>query len=979
MTTRDRAWLREFLRLDRRQDVDGIPERDIHRQEDTVLRALDHLDEEPGVVIADEVGMGKTWEALGVAAAFHRAGADARILVLTPGPDLNLKWAGEFRTWRDRDRTVFDFGTDVASVEDLASFVTKARTSRVVVAPVSMFAGTRGPWQKAFLVSLFGHWAGLHPNTVKAMVLRIDERCRRVDPTQDTERFLDAVSYADVAPHLEKVFATADGGGTSLHDLWKAHQLALFDQKDVDTLLDDVRFRLIREILPKFALVILDEAHKLKNAETVRARGVAGCLQGRFQKALFLTATPFQLDIGELRQVFQLFALADGAPKDLLQRTDALFGAIREYQSAYGSFEAAWRRLDAAAVAEFTSWFERDPSFASPQEDPSLRAVAERYRALRRLKEREIEPGFRRWMIRSVREDKREYRRSLRQLLPASGGSALPFLIYERFIAEIFRRGVRTHKASVEINMVSSFGAARTGALLAGDGMKGAPPEVERYRSLLGAVLTDGRGQEPEHPKVEQVVREALEAADRDEKTLIFCARIETLRTLRKALEERWIEGILLARWKKVVRGADYATIFDTTEAGAKRIGIHTRVRSRFHRSQDSLYLALRESYTQLVGVGDEFVRTNLGAIVDRGNRRLPSLRLEKSRSDSLDWQLAKRVLEQAAVEVWRELAPDDASQEREWVDRLLDPRFLTLGFDLAKDELENDNAGEFAPQWSLSEDVARVVLLRPTALWTYMKSGLDPFEPLLRVHVVERIARYVLYREVPFLVDVMTAWKKDGHDPEAIESRTLLAYVDRFWGTSDGRRWINRIHEFLRYLQSRPADQRREILEGPIQQGAFVRSTEDGESRERLREAFNTPLYPMVLLANEVMQEGLDLHRNCRRVVHHDLAWNPAQLEQRVGRVDRLGSLTLKLRAKRPDVTLDVHYPLVQRTIDERLYRTVKNREKWLDFLLGQPPRFDEYALDEAQAMPLPPALSESLRIDLRPRSEVQSSGSPG
>ena len=58
-----------------------------------------------------------------------------------------------------------------------------------------------------------------------------------------------------------------------------------------------------------------------------------------------------------------------------------------------------------------------------------------------------------------------------------------------------------------------------------------------------------------------------------------------------------------------------------------------------------------------------------------------------------------------------------------------------------------------------------------------------------------------------------------------------------------------------------------------------------------------------------------------------------------------------------------------MQRTIDERLYRTVKAREKWLDFLLGQPPRFEDYALDDLQAAPLPAAISESLRIDLRPR----------
>ena len=52
-------------------------------------------------------------------------------------------------------------------------------------------------------------------------------------------------------------------------------------------------------------------------------------------------------------------------------------------------------------------------------------------------------------------------------------------------------------------------------------------------------------------------------------------------------------------------------------------------------------------------------------------------------------------------------------------------------------------------------------------------------------------------------------------------------------------------------------------------------------------------------------MQEGLDLHKHCRRVVHHDLVWNPAQIEQRIGRIDRLGSLINRLRKNGVDVHL--------------------------------------------------------------------------
>jgi superfamily II DNA/RNA helicase len=193
-------------------------------------------------------------------------------------------------------------------------------------------------------------------------------------------------------------------------------------------------------------------------------------------------------------------------------------------------------------------------------------------------------------------------------------------------------------------------------------------------------------------------------------------------------------------------------------------------------------------------------------------------------------------------------------------------------------------------------------------------------------------------------------------------------------------------LRSFLRYFRTRDRSQQRDILDGPIATGELVRQTRDGESRERLREAFNTPLYPMILLANEVMQEGLDLHRHCRRVVHHDLAWNPAQLEQRVGRVDRLGSLTHKLLEKDPLAKLDVLYPLVHRTIDERLYRTVKSREKWLEFLLGAPPDFGEYTFGDEEPPELPEKLAMELRLDLSPtgrsgaseREQVGCEGTP-
>jgi SNF2 family DNA or RNA helicase len=44
------------------------------------------------------------------------------------------------------------------------------------------------------------------------------------------------------------------------------------------------------------------------------------------------------------------------------------------------------------------------------------------------------------------------------------------------------------------------------------------------------------------------------------------------------------------------------------------------------------------------------------------------------------------------------------------------------------------------------------------------------------------------------------------------------------------------------------------------------------------------------VLLATDAAAEGLNLHAHCRLVINLELPWNPARLEQRIGRVDRIG-----------------------------------------------------------------------------------------
>src|SRR5689334_22918547 len=141
MPLRDRDWLRTFLHLDAYAGA-NVPPRDIERQEDTVLRALTLLDAQPGVVLADEVGMGKTYEALGVLAARLHERPDARALILTPGRDLNTKWTKELRAFCDSSRPMYrGFAGQFEAARTLAELIDKARANQIVIAPVNVFAG----------------------------------------------------------------------------------------------------------------------------------------------------------------------------------------------------------------------------------------------------------------------------------------------------------------------------------------------------------------------------------------------------------------------------------------------------------------------------------------------------------------------------------------------------------------------------------------------------------------------------------------------------------------------------------------------------------------------------------------------------------------------------------------------------------------------------------------------------------------------
>jgi len=61
-------------------------------------------------------------------------------------------------------------------------------------------------------------------------------------------------------------------------------------------------------------------------------------------------------------------------------------------------------------------------------------------------------------------------------------------------------------------------------------------------------------------------------------------------------------------------------------------------------------------------------------------------------------------------------------------------------------------------------------------------------------------------------------------------------------------------------------------------------------EARRAAIAAFNSDPVVRVMIANDAAGEGVNLHRGGHLMVNYDLPWNPNRIEQRFGRIHRIG-----------------------------------------------------------------------------------------
>src|SRR6185437_14478792 len=97
----------------------------------------------------------------------------------------------------------------------------------------------------------------------------------------------------------------------------------------------------------------------------------------------------------------------------------------------------------------------------------------------------------------------------------------------------------------------------------------------------------------------------------------------------------------------------------------------------------------------------------------------------------------------------------------------------------------------------------------------------------------------------------------------------------------------------------------------------AVISGDYDTVTLEERMNAFRKDPHLRILLSSEVGSEGLDFEF-CHILVNYDLPWNPMVVEQRIGRLDRIGQKAQKIL---------IFNLIAEDTIDERIYERLYKR----------------------------------------------------
>lgn len=911
---------------------DRISERDALRQLRTVAEILRRLSSQPGIVLADEVGMGKTFVALGVAMMAALADRGRRPVVVMVPSSLHEKWPRDFDVFQSLAITrTEDKAIRVAPAGSGLEFFKlldnqgKNRPHIIFLKHGAFHLQNIDHWVRLALIKRAMH--GMQLGERRDALPRFAARLLRTKTTyKDPELFAKLLNTANrewrevinnhyegrteyrrleddpVPEAVQNILESNDIDVEQLRDCLR--NLPARESDSIDERLESTRVAIndvLRDMWPStFAkarfrspLLILDEAHHLKNPATRLAslfvaedaqedvRTIAGALDGAFERMMFLTATPFQLGHHELLNVIGRFkgVAWKTSPKYTKERFETelkeLGLVLDRAQHRAAELDKRWRSLRQDDLVgqdgkqrNVEDWWHEVAR--KPGEQPErIRVIMRAFEEARKAM-KDAEAPLRQWVVRHLRDRK----------LPSTN-----VLRRSRLVGRAIAPGANGDDGlPVEDDALLPFLlAARAQAVVTRDGEKaGRATFAEGLASSYEAFLGTRNNSE--------VDEEATTVAVRNERVNRYVEKLAGVLPTQAAYARHPKIAPLVARVLDLWRQGEKVVVFCHYRETGRALVRHLSA---------ALEKRLWSDAAQRVGLDKKSTRkavTDFGARFDTdGGMRQP-----------LEAELTRRLAP------YPELESHERERIQEVVRRFVrTPLFVARYFDVQA------RSGERALQ---------------AAFGNRDMSGASLGEK------IDAFLKFIAKRCSP---------------------RERADYLDA----------LNRMQPGIRgELQGDKDDdlsQLRgvEVMPNIRLANGLVRQ----ETRQRLMLAFNTPFFPEVLVASSVLAEGVDLHLNCRYLIHHDLSWNPSTLEQRTGRVDRIGA-----KAEAVSKPIEVFLPYIGGTQDEKQYRVVMDRERWFQVLMGEDYRTDEsFTEAAAERVSLPVAAAEVLAFNLSVKSD--------
>jgi len=883
------------------------------RQERTAREIVDRLNNQPGLILADEVGLGKTFVALAVAASIASSTRMRRPIVVMVPPALMSKWPQEWRTFAqyclpsdtklratsttiNRPAPFLKLFDDDAAHRSHIVFLAHGALTRQLQDPYTRLAIVQAAFHRSRnLVDArrrFPRWASklLHRHLDRSLTEDL-----LAAPLTDWQAILhkhkpdQGIGDDPVYLALAQMIRDSD---VDLKPLRQA--LAALPVKQTSTI--DERLRVGRadvkaeiqavwDAIVSFApfsspLLILDEAHHVRHdgkisglfqsaeaEDDAQALETNGPLVSKFDHMLFLTATPFQLGHRELIRVLSRF---DGVRWPDQQKRREYDKTLRHLEGTLDAFQASaqrvqklWSRLAISDVEQLPdNWWASEQIPKPAKNNAGLQTL---HRAIGDLTarvdaaERELSP----WVIRHVRDNRVDRRSTHAGDAISANGSGLEGLTIPPDMLLPFMLAARARTIALDQRLTH----AQARPFFA----EGIASSFEAYRDTR---------------KNRSDFLDGMEApAASDDQHLAWYLD--------------WVEKTLPQHDPSIANG-------------------HPKIRATVERAID----AWRSDDKVLIFC---FYKET-----GRTLRREVSAAIERTLIQSAANYLNVDASDKSAIATRIERTADNV-----------------LSVDsLARRSIEQDMT-------SLAQ-----------------RAGLEDAEVDAFVGSVIRFLR-----TESFIVRYVF--------PHGIGIDALMQSMEAT--DSYGRTLRGRLEQFLDRLTSLSQAQRNTALEAlnHIQTGQYrtvdpaegdasttmilpnVRLANGDvriETRNMLVAAFNMPFFPEVLVSSSVLSEGVDLHWECRTVIHHDLDWNPSTLEQRTGRLDRIGSLSEKVG--RP---IDIYEPYTSGLQDEKTYKVVKDRARWFSIVMGDRGDLDEEHADLiADRVPMPEDLISRLTLNL-------------